>query len=95
MLLDLGESEGNLLALLRRLWYEQIMNKPAQLALAHRPAAQPGPQLDRRSAERTRGKPILAERTQAHGRATISTFSANEAKFRKRSQSGKRSENNV
>jgi hypothetical protein len=37
---------GNLLALLRRLWYEQIMNKPAQLALAHRPTAQLGPHFD-------------------------------------------------
>jgi hypothetical protein len=48
------------------------MNEPAQLALAHRPTAQPGPQFDgpswnRRSAERNPSQAILAERTQAHG----------------------------
>jgi hypothetical protein len=61
------------LALLRRLWYEQIMNKPAQLALAHRPTAQPGPQFDGTAPAGPQigganpSKPILAERTQAHG----------------------------
>src|SRR3984893_4106465 len=63
--------------LLRRLRYEQIMNEPAQLALAHRPTAQPGPQFDGTAPswtadrphepERTRANRISAERTQAHG----------------------------
>jgi hypothetical protein len=48
------------------------MNKPAQLALAHRPTAQLEPQFDGPSwtADRQNenpSKPILAERTQAHG----------------------------
>jgi hypothetical protein len=84
------------------------MNDPAQLALAHRPTAPPGPQFDGTAPAgpqigRTNpSKPILAERTQAHGQRLYNPlvqpfrhFSANEAKFRKRSQPGKRSENNV
>jgi hypothetical protein len=94
--------------LLRRLWYEQIMNKPAQLALAHRPTAQPGPQFDETAPAGPQigganpSKPIFGRTNPSawpaavqSPRATISTFSANEAKFRKRSQLGKRSENNV
>jgi hypothetical protein len=68
------------------------MNKPAQLALAHRPTAQPGPQFDGTAPAGPQigganpSKPILAERTQAHGQRLYNSVINHFDILRKQSQ---------